>query len=96
MKYTVGQQLWYKDCIEKYKSCVVIKVLENSMRYRVKYNPWGDKIEETLMDEMRLFPSVKECIDSEIVCLIGQIAKLNQRIDKLQKTKTELTKEGEL
>lgn len=84
MKYIVGQQLFYKNYVNNYNSCRVVKILEKSMRYRVKGVHYGNRIEEFLMDEIRLFPSVKEAIDSEINYLMGQISNLQAKIVELQ------------
>ena len=95
MKYTIGQQLFYKNYANSYNSCIVLKILENSMRYRVKGIHYGNIMEEFLMDEIRLFPSIKEGIDSEIIYLMGQISNLQAKIVVLQATRSEIIK-GEL
>ena len=64
MKYKVGDELFFKDYGTEFKKCTVIKVLENSGRYRVKYpSLLGDKEVDYLKHEKELFPNTNECID---------------------------------
>lgn len=94
MKYKVGDKLIYNWYGSMYESCTVVKVLENTNRYRVSYiSNWmgKDSTQEKIMSESELFLNKEDAINSEINLINNQINLLQSKIEKLNNIKDDKT-----
>lgn len=92
MKYKVGDKLIYKEYSDDYKECTVVKLLENTNRYRINYTPsWSSNPIETLVIEQKLFVNLNDAIDSEIRDIKKQIELLQSKLAVLNQKKRATT-----